>query len=188
MTPQNWQLFGSQQTDLLLLPPLTGTWLGFRSGAITGAWYWILTKLRHKSLAELGLWALPMLTTWSCLGFLSVLVPSSISLAWSLTASSPSKTMCVVLFPVPLWELVFWGWWNAYLWTPLRYFVAPMHLFSQSVSIILRCGAQLLNVTFNFLSVRCIRWPGFVPITVSCDCVIDVVLLADNVVQGKFEF
>ena len=25
-----------QQTDLLLLPPLTGTWQGFRSGAITG--------------------------------------------------------------------------------------------------------------------------------------------------------
>ena len=28
-------VFASQQTDLLLLPPLTGTWLGFRSGAIT---------------------------------------------------------------------------------------------------------------------------------------------------------
>ena len=25
------------ETDLLLLPPLTWTWLGFRSGAITGA-------------------------------------------------------------------------------------------------------------------------------------------------------
>ena len=37
MTPYYWQLFASQQTDLLLLPPLTGTWLGFRSGAITGA-------------------------------------------------------------------------------------------------------------------------------------------------------
>ena len=37
MTPHCWQLFASQQTDLLLLPPLTGTWLGFRSGAITGA-------------------------------------------------------------------------------------------------------------------------------------------------------
>ena len=37
MTPHYWQLFASQQTDLLLLPSLTGTWLGFRSGAITGA-------------------------------------------------------------------------------------------------------------------------------------------------------
>ena len=31
-----WQSFASQQTDLLLLPPLTGTWLGFRSRALTG--------------------------------------------------------------------------------------------------------------------------------------------------------
>ena len=45
----------NQQTDLLLLPPLTGTWLGFRSGAITGQWYWILTKLRLRSLIDLGL-------------------------------------------------------------------------------------------------------------------------------------
>ena len=41
MTPHYWQLFASQQRDLLLLPPLTGIWLPFRSGAITGAWYWI---------------------------------------------------------------------------------------------------------------------------------------------------
>ena len=39
MTPHYWQLFASQQTDLLLLSSLTGTWLGFRSGAITGALY-----------------------------------------------------------------------------------------------------------------------------------------------------
>ena len=57
-----------------------------------------LNKTKALVVAELGLWALPMLTTWSCLGFLSVLVPSSTSLAWSLTASSPSKTMCVVFF------------------------------------------------------------------------------------------
>ena len=36
MTPYYWQLFASQQTDLLLLPPLTWTWLGFRTGAIIG--------------------------------------------------------------------------------------------------------------------------------------------------------
>ena len=35
-TPHYWQLFASQQADLLL-PLLTGTWLGFRSGAITCA-------------------------------------------------------------------------------------------------------------------------------------------------------
>ena len=37
MTPLYWQLFASKQTDLLLLPPLTGTCLGFRSDAIIGA-------------------------------------------------------------------------------------------------------------------------------------------------------
>ena len=44
MTPHYWQLFASHQTDLLLLPPLTETRLGFRSGAITGARYPNKTK------------------------------------------------------------------------------------------------------------------------------------------------
>ena len=35
----------------------------------------------------------------------------------------------------------------------------------------------MLNVTFSFLIARCIRWPGFVPIRISCRCVIDVVWL-----------
>ena len=35
----------SKQTFCCCLP-LTGTCLGYRSGTITGAWYWILTKLR----------------------------------------------------------------------------------------------------------------------------------------------
>ena len=115
--------------------------------------------------------------TWSALGFLSDLVPTSTSFAWNVTASSFSKTRCVVLFRTSLRELVFWGWWNVHLWTPLCYFVAILHLFSQSLSIVLRCRGQLLNVTFSFLSDRCIRWPGFVPISVSCRCVIDVVWL-----------
>ena len=51
-----------------------------------------------------------------------------------------------------------------------------MNLFSQSLSIVLRCGSQLLNVTFSLLSGRNIRWPGFVPIRVSCRF-IDVVWL-----------
>ena len=112
---------------------------------------------------------LPMVT-WYCLGFLSEHVPTSRSLAWSLTVSSP-KTMCVILFPMSLRELVFWGWWNVYLWTPLCYYVAILHLFSQSLSIVLRCGGQLLNVTFtsgrlcpdpSFLLCRCFVWLGLV--------------------------
>ena len=34
---------------------------------------------------------------WSCLGFIAELVPTSTSLAWSLTASSHSKTMCGIV-------------------------------------------------------------------------------------------
>ena len=74
-------------------------------------------------------------------------------------------------------ELLCWGWWNKHLWTPLCYFVAILHLFSQSLSIVLRCGGQLLNVIFSFLSDRCIQWLGFALIKVSGRCVIDVMLL-----------
>ena len=35
----------------------------------------------------------------------------------------------------------------------------------------------LLNVIFSFSSARCIRWPGFALIRLSCRCVIDVMLL-----------
>ena len=59
-----------------------------------------------------------------------------------------------------------------YLWTPLCCFVAILHLFSQSLSIVLRCGGQLLNVIFSFLSSRCIQWP-----VVSFRCVIVLMLL-----------
>ena len=34
---------------------------------------------------------------------------------------------------------------------------------SQFLSIVLRCGGQLLIVTFSFSSAKCIRWPGFGP-------------------------
>ena len=50
---------------------------------------------------------------------------------------------------------------------PLCYFVAILHLFSQFLSIVLWCVCLLLNVTFSFLSARCIRWPGYFSITVS---------------------
>ena len=74
--------------------------------------------------------------------------------------------------------IVFWGLWNVYLWTPLCYFVAILHLFSQSLSIVLQCGDQLLNVTISFSSARCIQWPGVALIRISYRCVIDVMLLS----------
>ena len=55
---------------------------------------------------------------------------------------------------------MFCCWWNVYLWTNLCNFVAIWHLFAQSLSIVLRCGGQLLNATCSFSSARCIRWPG----------------------------
>ena len=113
---------------------------------------------------------------WSCLCFPFTPVPTSTSLAWSLTESTPSNTMCVVLFLVSLKELIFWGWWSVSL-QHLCYFVAIMYLFSQSLSIVLRCCCQLPNVTISFSSGRFIRWPGFNLIRASCRCVIDVMLL-----------
>ena len=59
----------------------------------------------------------------------------------------------------------------------LCYFVATMHLLSQSLIIVLWCVALLLYVTFCFSSARCIRWPGFDLIKVSSFCVVDVMLL-----------
>ena len=111
---------------------------------ITGAWCWILIKLRLLWLVDPGLWTLPRVT-WSCLGFPFALVPTSIFLAWSLTAGSPSKTMCAVLSLVSLKELAFWGWWSVSLWTPLCCFVATMHLFSQSLSTY--CSSVLGSAT-----------------------------------------
>ena len=99
MTPHYRLLFESQHTDLLSLPPLTGTRLGFRSGGVNGAWCWVLIKLRLQWLVDPGLWTLPMVT-WSYLGF--ALVQTSIFLAWSLTAGPLSKNMCTVLSLVSL--------------------------------------------------------------------------------------
>ena len=62
------------------------------------------------------------------------------------------------------------------LCTPLCWFVAAMHLFSQSLSIVLWCGGLQLNVIFRFSSVRCILWPGFALIRLSCSSVIYVKL------------
>ena len=63
------------------------------------------------------------------------------------------------------------------LWSPLSCFVSTTNLFSQSLSIVLRCGGLLLNVFFSFSSTMCIQWPGFALIRLSCRCVNDVMLL-----------
>ena len=45
------------------------------------------------------------------------------------------------------------------------------------LSIVLRCGGLLLNAIFNFSSSRCVRWPCFFLIRLSCRCVVDVMFL-----------
>ena len=63
------------------------------------------------------------------------------------------------------------------LWTPLCCFVATRHLFSQSLSIVLRCGGLLLYFIFSYSSAKCFRWPGFAFIRLYCSCAIDFMLL-----------
>ena len=43
--------------------------------------------------------------------------------------------------------------------------------------IVLQCGGQLLDVTFNFSTTRCIQWPIFQLIRVYCCGVINIMLL-----------
>ena len=83
--------------------------------------------------------------------------------------------MCVVLFPVSLRDGILRSVKPVLMDTSLL--LAIFHLISQYLSIVLLREGQLWNVKFNFLSARCIRWPGFVLITVSCHYVVDVVLL-----------
>ena len=58
-------------------------------------------------------------------------------------------------------------WWNVYLSIPLCYYVTIMLLFSQSLSIVLWFGGQLLNVIFSCSSARCLRRIGISLIRVS---------------------
>ena len=104
MNPHYWQLFASQQTDLLLLPPLTGTWLEFRSGAITRSCM-ILNPNKIKTLAVSTSRTvnLPHGRLVMSVVFISA-SPNLDILDVKLTACSPSKTVSVVLFLVSLRE------------------------------------------------------------------------------------
>ena len=66
-------------------------------------WCMILNPNKTKALVV----SRSRTVTWSYLWFLSTLVPTFTSLARSVTVSSPSKTLCVILFPVSLRELAF---------------------------------------------------------------------------------
>ena len=84
--------------------------------------------------------------------------------------------MCVVLFAVSFGELVFWGWWT-YICGHLHVTSFLFYIYSPNLWTLFSGVGQLLNVTFSFMRARCIRWPGYVLIRVSCRCVIDVMLM-----------
>ena len=119
-------------------------------------------------------------------GFPFALVPTLTFLAWSLTAGSHSKTTCLVLSPVSLKELLFWGLWSVSLWIPLCYFVATKHLFSQSLSILLRYGgycriSSSASQTPGVFGGQALHWSDFLIIVSSWSCCCTV-----YVVQGWF--
>ena len=118
------------------------------------------------------------MVTWSCLDFLFAQLPTSIFLAWSLTAGSPSKTMCAVLSLVSLKELVFWGWWSVSLWTPLCYFVVTMLLNSSPNLWVLfnGVGCRLWNFHLHRSPAPGV-FGGRASHKLSCRCVINIMLL-----------
>ena len=76
MTLHYWQLYASQQTDLLLVgASLNRDLAKIQEWWITRALNLIFTRLRLSSLVDPELWTISMVT--SCLWFLSELVPTS---------------------------------------------------------------------------------------------------------------
>ena len=100
------------------------------------------------------------MVTWSCLGFLSELVPTSTSVAWSLIASYLRRLYSWYCFPCPSE--------NWYLEVGETYIKFCGH-------VLLRCCLRLFFQSLNIaVGVSCwmspsASWaPGFVPIRVSC--------------------
>ena len=113
------------------------------------------------------------MVTWSCLGFYPYLEILVVTFDSKLTIED--HVHCIVssvFYRIGILRLV-----KRILVDTSVLLRSIWHLFSQSSSIVLRCGGQLLNITFSFLSAKCIQWPGFFPIRVSCRCAIDVVWL-----------
>ena len=170
MTSHYRQLFASQQTVLLLLPPLPGTWLGFGSSAITGAWYRILTKLRLQ-------WYIDSNPPHGDLVLSGVSVcasPNLNILGSKVLQQAHLRRTCLTCLSqnwyFEVGEACLCG--HVCVASLLLCICTPNPwvLFSG-------VGGPLLNVVFCFSSVRCIRLPGFALIRLSYRCVIDVMLL-----------
>ena len=147
-----YQLFASQQTDVPAVPASLNSYL---SRIQEWCNYWCMTLNPNKTKALVVSRFKTVSPPHSGLILSGVSIRASPNLdILGVKFDSPSKTMCVVLFPVSLRELVFWGWWNIYLWTPLCYFVAILHLFSQSWSIVLRCGGHAAECLLQLLELQ----------------------------------
>ena len=105
-------------------------------GTVTGAWYWILTKLRLSRSRTVN----PQHVDWVLSGISFAIVQTSTS--WhkvSQQAQNRSPHARVVLCLVSPSELEFLCWLVVSLWTHLCFSVAIIHLFSKSYSSGLRC-------------------------------------------------
>ena len=144
----------------------TGTWLGFRSRAITGAKYWILKKNKALVVSRSEIVNPPHGDL--VLSRVSIRANPNLDILGMKFDSKPTFEDHVrgIVFRVSQ-RIDILRFVNLYLWTILCYFVEILHLFSKSSSIVIRFGGQLLNITFSFLSARCIRWSGFVLISVA---------------------
>ena len=159
-SPLYWQLFARQLlTDLLLLPPLAGTWLVFRDSS--------LINLRLLSLVDPGLRTLThgglLMTGVSIcarpnLDIRGLKFDSKLKFEYHVRSIVSRVLLWITISQREACPQIYFTPWSLYLGTPLCYFAAIMHLFSQSFIIVLWCGGQLLNVTFSFLNPRCIRW------------------------------
>ena len=140
-------------------------------------WWIILNPNKTKALVVSKSWTVNHpIVRWSCLVFPFALVPTTIFLAWSLTAGSPSKTMFSVL-PLVSQRI-------GILRLVKRVFVDTSVLLRFNYEFVLQIldysspvWGLLLKVFFSFSSSRCIQWLGFALISFSCRCVIDVMLL-----------
>ena len=172
MTPHYWQLFASQQTDLLVLLPFN------RDLALIQAWcnHWCMILNPNKSKALVFIRSRTVNPPYGDLVVSGVSIRACLYLD-ILGVKFDSKLtfedhvrgiVSLVSQRIGILRLV------------KRIFVDTsvlLHCYFAFVLSILeycsRCGDELLNVTFSFLSASCIRWPGFVSIRVSCS-VIDV--------------
>ena len=135
----------------------------FMSIATPGGWYWIISRSRTVNPSN------------DDLAFTGVSIRASLNrdiLDVKFHRKLTFEDHVHGIVSVSLRELVFWGWWNQYLWTSLCHFVAIWHLFSQSLRIVLRCGVSNCmspsdswapgvfgGQTFVLMSARCIWWP-----------------------------